>query len=77
MPIELLCTSILDLPLEIREIIYITNVVENLNSKIRKYNKNKMSIPADESVLKSVYLSKSGCLCLNKTCVFQKISLSL
>ena len=69
--------ALLDFPLEIREIIYTTNVIENLNSKIRKYNKNKMSIPADESVLKSVYLSKSGCVSLNKTCLFQKISLNL
>ena len=50
-------TAFLDFPLEIRKIIYTTNVIENLNGKIRKYTKNKMSFPTDEAVLKSVYLS--------------------
>jgi putative transposase len=50
-------TAFLDFPLEIRKIIYTTNVIENLNGKIRKYTKNKMSYPTDEAVLKSVYLS--------------------
>ncbi len=31
--------------------------MENLNEKIRKYTKNKMSFPTDDSVLKSVYLA--------------------
>lgn len=50
-------TAFLDFPLEIRKIIYTTNVIENLNGKIRKYTKNRMSFPTDEAVLKSVYLS--------------------
>ena len=50
-------TAFLDFPLEIRKIIYTTNVIENLNGKIRKYTKNKMTFPTDEAVLKSVYLS--------------------
>lgn len=50
-------TAFLEFPLEIRKIIYTTNVIENLNGKIRKYTKNKMSFPTDEAVLKSVYLS--------------------
>jgi putative transposase len=50
-------TAFLDFPLEIRQIIYTTNVIENLNGKIRKYTKNKMSFPTDDAVLKSVYLS--------------------
>jgi transposase-like protein len=50
-------TAFLDFPLEIRKIIYTTNVIENLNGKIRKYTKNKMSFPTDDAVLKSVYLS--------------------
>jgi len=50
-------TAFLDFPLEIRKIIYTTNVIENLNGKIRKYTKNKMSFPTDEAVLKSVYLA--------------------
>lgn len=46
-----------DFPVEIRKIIYTTNLIENLNGKIRKYTKNKLSFPTDEAVLKSVYLA--------------------
>ncbi|XSG10216.1 IS256 family transposase [Sphingobacterium sp. WOUb80] len=44
-------------PLEIRRIIYTTNIIENMNGKIRKYTKNKLSFPSDDAVLKSVYLA--------------------
>ncbi len=44
-------------PLEIRQIIYTTNLIENLNGKIRKYTKNKLSFPTDNAVKKSVYLA--------------------
>jgi transposase-like protein len=44
-------------PLEIRKIIYTTNLIENLNGKIRKYTKNKLSFPTDDAVMKSVYLA--------------------
>lgn len=50
-------TAFLDFPLEIRKIIYTTNIIENLNGKIRKYTKNKLSFPTDEAVTKSVYLA--------------------
>ncbi|MEN9600165.1 MAG: hypothetical protein RL596_2486 [Bacteroidota bacterium] len=50
-------TVFFEFPLEIRKIIYTTNLIENLNGKIRKYTKNKMSFPTDEAVLKSVYLA--------------------
>ncbi|MBR0573827.1 MULTISPECIES: IS256 family transposase [Pasteurellaceae] len=50
-------TVFLDYPVEIRTIIYTTNLIENLNGKIRKYTKNKLSYPTDEAVTKSVYLS--------------------
>ncbi len=46
-----------EFPLEIRNIIYTTNLIENLNGKIRKYTKNKMSFPTDDAVLKSVILA--------------------
>ncbi|MFN6075370.1 MAG: IS256 family transposase, partial [Fluviicola sp.] len=36
-------TAFYDFPMEIRKIIYTTNLIENLNGKIRKYTKNKMS----------------------------------
>jgi transposase-like protein len=50
-------TVFFDFPQEIRKIIYTTNLIENLNGKIRKYTKNKMSFPTDDAVLKSVYLA--------------------
>lgn len=50
-------TVFLDFPVEIRKIIYTTNLIENLNGKIRKYTKNKLSFPTDDAIKKSVYLS--------------------
>ena len=50
-------TVFFDFPLEIRKIIYTTNLIENLNGKIRKYTKNKMVFPTDDALKKSVYLS--------------------
>jgi len=50
-------TVFYDFPLEIRRIIYTTNIIENMNGKIRKYTKNKLSFPSDDAVLKSVYLA--------------------
>jgi transposase-like protein len=50
-------TAFFDFPLEIRKIIYTTNIIENLNGKIRKYTKNKGSFPTDEAVMKSVFLA--------------------
>jgi len=50
-------TSFFDFPLDIRKIIYTTNLIENLNGKIRKYTKNKLSFPTDDALKKSVYLA--------------------
>ena len=50
-------TVFFDFPLEIRKIIYTTNLIENLNGKIRKYTKNKMAFPTDDALKKSVYIS--------------------
>lgn len=50
-------TVFFEFPLEIRKIIYTTNLVENLNGKIRKYTKNKLSFLSDQAVMKSVYLA--------------------
>lgn len=50
-------TVFFEFPLEIRKIIYTTNLIENLNGKIRKYTKNKLSFPTDEAVIKSVFLA--------------------
>lgn len=50
-------TAFFDFPAEIRKIIYTTNLIENLNGKIRKYTKNKLSFPTDEAVMKSTFLA--------------------
>ena len=50
-------TVFFEFPLEIRKIIYTTNLIENLNGKIRKYTKNKLSFPTDDAVMKSVFLA--------------------
>ncbi len=50
-------TVFFDFPIEIRRIIYTTNLIENLNGKIRKYTKNKLSFPTNEALIKSVYLA--------------------
>ncbi len=36
---------------------YTTNLIENLNGKIRKYTKSKLSFPSDDAVKKMVYLA--------------------
>jgi len=40
-----------------RTIIYTTNLIENLNGKIRKYTKTKMSFHTDDTLRKSVCLA--------------------
>lgn len=50
-------TVFYDFPVEIRKIIYTINLIKNLDGKIRKYTKNKLSFPTDEAVLKSVHLT--------------------
>ena len=47
-------TTFFEYPIEIRQIIYTTNLIENLNGKIRKYTKAKLSYPNDDAVKKSV-----------------------
>lgn len=37
--------------------IYTTNVIESLNSSIRKYTRNKSVFPNESAVLKSVYFA--------------------
>jgi len=50
-------TTFFGFPVEIRKIIYTTNLIENLNGKIRKYTKNKLAFPTDNALKKSVYLA--------------------
>ena len=53
-------TAFFDFPLEIRRIIYTTNVIESLNSTIRKYTKTKTVFPDDSAALKAVFLAISN-----------------
>jgi len=50
-------TQFFDYPLEIRKIVYTTNVMESLNRGIRKYTKTKSIFPHDQAALKAVYLA--------------------
>lgn len=50
-------THYFDFPHEVRRIIYTTNVIESLNSGIRKYTRSKNIFPDDSSALKAVYLA--------------------
>ncbi len=52
-----LSDSFLPVPTGNQKIIYTTNIIENLNWKIRKYTKSKLSFPSDDAVKKTVYLS--------------------
>jgi transposase-like protein len=44
-------------PVEIRKLIYTTNMIENLNRNVRKFTKNKTMFPDDKAVIKAVYLA--------------------
>jgi transposase-like protein len=50
-------TNFFDFPVEIRRIIYTTNVIESLNSGIRKFTRSKNLFPDDQAAIKAVYLS--------------------
>jgi len=50
-------TTFFEFPMEIRKIIYTTNIIENINRIIRKYTKTKTSLPNDTAVEKAVYLA--------------------
>ena len=50
-------TAFIQYPLELRKLIYTTNIIENLNRNIRKYTKTKTMFPNDDAVKKAVYLA--------------------
>lgn len=50
-------TAYFDFPPEIRRIIYTTNIIESLNSGVRKYTKTKTIFPHDNAALKVVYMA--------------------
>ncbi len=49
--------TIFDYPADIRKVIYTTNVIESLNSVIRKFVKTRKLFPSDDAALKVVYLA--------------------
>lgn len=49
--------TFLDFPPEIRHIIYTTNIIESLNSGVRKFTKTKTIFPHDDAALKVVYMA--------------------
>ena len=50
-------TAFLSSPVEIRKLIYTTNIIESFNASLRKYTKNKKVFPTDDSAVKSIYLA--------------------
>uniref|UniRef100_UPI0040489F2B transposase n=1 Tax=Flavobacterium sp. TaxID=239 RepID=UPI0040489F2B len=59
--------SVTFIPLEIRKIMYTTNIIENLNRNIRRTTSNKTMFPTDDAVMKSIYLSIQSSVINNKT----------
>lgn len=50
-------TTFFRYPVEIRKVMYTTNVIESVNSKFRKATDSRRVYPSDESVLKSLYMA--------------------
>lgn len=50
-------TTFFEFPVQIRKIVYTTNIIENINRIIRKYTKTKTALPTDQAVEKVVYLA--------------------
>ena len=45
-----------DYPVEIRKLLYTTNIIESVNSKLRKATDGKRVFPSDEALFKSLYI---------------------
>jgi putative transposase len=50
-------TTMFDLPAPIRKAIYTTNVIESVNSVIRKFTRNRKQYPNRDSALKLIYMA--------------------
>jgi len=50
-------TCYFNYPMEIRKLMYTTNMIENVNRNVRKFTKNRTMFPDDQSVIKAVYLA--------------------
>ena len=44
-------------PVEIRRVMYTTNIIESVNSKFRKVTAGRRVFPTDESLLKCLYMA--------------------
>jgi putative transposase len=53
-------TPFLDFPIEIRRVIYTTNIVESLNATLRKAVRNRGHFSTEDSLMKVLYLAISG-----------------
>jgi len=49
--------AFLQYPMQIRKLIYTTNIIESFNASLRKYTKNKKVFPTDDAALKSIYMA--------------------
>jgi putative transposase len=49
--------TLFDFPAPIRKVIYTTNVIESINSVIRKFTRNRKQYPNAESAIKLIYLA--------------------
>jgi putative transposase len=47
----------LDLPAEIRRVVYTTNAIESINFQLRKVSKTRGQFPSDDAVYKILYLA--------------------
>lgn len=50
-------TTYFNYPVEIRKIIYTTNIIESVNSKLRKIASTRRVFPTDEALLKVLYMA--------------------
>ena len=53
-------TPFLDFPMDIRRVIYTTNIVESLNATLRKAVRNRGHFSTEDSLMKVLYLAISG-----------------
>ena len=52
-----LVISFFDFAPEVRKVIYTTNMIENINSQLRRATRNRGHFPSDEALLKVLYLA--------------------
>lgn len=53
-------TPFLDFPIEVRKVIYTTNIVESLNATLRKSVRNRGHFSTEDSLMKVLYLAIQG-----------------